>query len=190
MPIEIKMPQLGESVTEGTVGSWLKSVGDHVEKYDPLLEVISDKVDTEVTATDSGTLLSIEVPEGETVPVGTVLCLLGEAGEATGDASAAPPAAEPAPPPAPAPEPEAVPAPTPAPAPQAAPHSAPAAPSSAGSSQMITPVVARMIAEHNIDISQVEGTGRDGRVTKRDIEGYLASRDEQAAAPAPQPATP
>ncbi len=87
MATPIKMPQLGESVTEGTVGTWLKKVGDQVEKYEPLLEVISDKVDTEITATDAGTLLSIEIEEGETVPVGTVLCYLGEAGESVGGAA-------------------------------------------------------------------------------------------------------
>ncbi|MDQ7030741.1 MAG: biotin/lipoyl-containing protein [Ardenticatenia bacterium] len=78
------MPQLGESVHEGTIGKWLKQPGDRVEKYEPLLEVISDKVDTEVTATESGVLLSIEVPEGQTVPVGTVLAWIGEPGEQPG----------------------------------------------------------------------------------------------------------
>ncbi|HYN98754.1 MAG TPA: biotin/lipoyl-containing protein, partial [Actinomycetota bacterium] len=92
MAIPVKMPQLGESVTEGTVGRWLKQPGDQVDKYEPLLEVVSDKVDTEVTATDAGTLVSIEVQEGETVAVGTVLAYIGAAGEqpaATAGAGAA-----------------------------------------------------------------------------------------------------
>jgi pyruvate dehydrogenase E2 component (dihydrolipoamide acetyltransferase) len=111
MAIAVSMPQLGESVTEGTVGRWLKQVGDTVEKYEPLLEVISDKVDTEITATDAGTLVSIEVQEGETVPVGTVLAYIGEAGEAAGGngagaATAAAPAEAQAPQAEPEPEPE------------------------------------------------------------------------------------
>ena len=186
MPIAVKMPQLGESVTEGTVGTWLKEVGEYVEKYDPLLEVISDKVDTEVTATDAGTLLSIEVEEGETVPVGTVLCYLGEDGEAPGDAGESDaPAAEPEPEPTPQPEPEPEPEPTQTPQPAAQPAARPAAQpaASSGGAAMITPVVARMIAEHNIDVSQVAGTGRDGRVTKRDIETYLESQQAGETVP-------
>ncbi|MCE7938214.1 MAG: 2-oxo acid dehydrogenase subunit E2, partial [Chloroflexi bacterium CFX6] len=96
MAVEIKMPQLGESVFEGTIGKWLKQPGQTVEKYEPLLEVITDKVDTEITAVESGTLLEILVPEGETVKVGTVLALVGAAGEGTG-AVAAPAAAPTAP---------------------------------------------------------------------------------------------
>lgn len=174
MAIEIKMPQLGESVTEGTVGTWLKQVGDKIEKYEPLLEVISDKVDTEVTATASGVLLSIEVPEGETVPVGTVLCHIGEADEAAGASSsqsvaeAAQIQAEPA---------------------QRQAEPEPEPPQKSATNRMITPVVARMIAEHELDISQIEGTGRDGRVTKRDIEAYLEKQKAQPAAePPPAPA--
>ncbi len=175
MAIEIKMPQLGESVTEGTVGTWLKEVGDKIEKYEPLLEVISDKVDTEVTATASGILLSIEVPEGETVPVGAVLCYIGEAGEAAGASSSESVA-----------EPQAAPA--EAAQVQAEPKPEPPASQKSASNRMITPVVARMIAEHKIDIAQVEGTGRDGRVTKRDIEAYLEKQSTQAAVEVPAPA--
>jgi 2-oxoglutarate dehydrogenase E2 component (dihydrolipoamide succinyltransferase) len=176
MAIEIKMPLLGESVTEGTVGTWLKQVGDKIEKYEPLLEVISDKVDTEVTATASGVLLSIEVPEGETVPVGVVLCYIGEAGEAAGASSSQSVTevrtaqAEP---------------------PQVQAEREPLATQKSARNRMITPVVARMIAEHKIDIAQVEGTGRDRRVTKRDIETYLEKQRAQPAAvavPAPAPA--
>lgn len=216
MATAITMPQLGESVTEGTVGSWLKKVGQSVEKYEPLLEVISDKVDTEITATESGTLLSIEVQEGETVPVGTVLCYIGQPGESVGSGQGAPaavaetPVAQPAPTPTPEPtpapapepvrqpEPVAQPAPTPAPAPTYAPPPVVASPSAlyeeeeeaGGNASFMTPVVARMVAEHSIDISKVKGTGRDGRVTKRDIEDYLDARQRPAVTPTPVVAAP
>jgi pyruvate/2-oxoglutarate dehydrogenase complex dihydrolipoamide acyltransferase (E2) component len=211
MATAITMPQLGESVTEGTVGSWLKKVGESVEKYEPLLEVISDKVDTEITATESGTLLSIEVEEGETVPVGTVLCYIGQAGESVGSGKGAPAAETPAPAPTPAPEPE----PTPAPEPVRAPEPVAETPrpvytpqpaytpppvvstasadeeeEESGGGSFMTPVVARMVAEHRIDISKVNGTGRDGRVTKRDIEDYLESRQRPAVTPPPVAAPP
>lgn len=187
MATPIKMPQLGESVTEGTVGKWLKKVGEHVEKYEPLLEVISDKVDTEVTSTVSGVVLSIEVPEGETVPVGTVLAWIGEPGEKPGDAGDAPAEAKAEA----APQPQAA---APAPAPAAKPTAEkPAAEKPAA--QRISPVVARLAAEHNIDLSQIQGTGRGGRITKKDVLRYLEEREKAAAqpaqpAPAPQPAAP
>ncbi len=204
MAIAVKMPQLGESVTEGTVGRWLKQVGDQVEKYEPLLEVISDKVDTEITATDAGTLLSIEVKEDETVAVGTVLCYLGEADEASAPAAEAAPA-EAAPEPEPEPAPAAAEPPKPEPASEPAASWAPlgdetvaaAPPEPDGAAEadeeraepMMTPVVARMIGEHKIDLSQVQGTGNAGRVTKRDIEKFLAERGEEGA-PAPVPTQP
>lgn len=178
MATPIKMPQLGESVTEGTVGKWLKKVGEHVEKYEPLLEVISDKVDTEVTSTVSGVVLSIEVPEGETVPVGTVLAWIGEPGEKPGEDGSAPA--------------EAPAAPQPAAASTSATAPKPAADKSAA--QRISPVVARLAAEHNIDLSQIQGTGRGGRITKKDVLRYLEEREKAAAQPAqpaaPQPAAP
>lgn len=216
MATAITMPQLGESVTEGTVGSWLKKVGQSVEKYEPLLEVISDKVDTEITATESGTLLAIEVQEGETVPVGTVLCYIGQAGESVGSGKGAPAAVAETPAPQPAPTPAPAPAPTPAPEPVRAPEPVAEAPRTvftpqpaytpppvvsspsslyeeeeeSGSSSFMTPVVARMVAEHSIDISKVKGTGRDGRVTKRDIEDYLESRQRPVVTPPPVVAPP
>ncbi|GAP62104.1 2-oxoglutarate dehydrogenase E2 component [Ardenticatena maritima] len=178
MATPIKMPQLGESVTEGTVGKWLKKVGEHVEKYEPLLEVISDKVDTEVTSTVSGVVLSIEVPEGETVPVGTVLAWVGEPGEKPGENGSAPA--------------EAPAAPQPAAASTSATAPKPAADKSAA--QRISPVVARLAAEHNIDLSQIQGSGRGGRITKKDVLRYLEEREKAAAQPAqpaaPQPAAP
>jgi 2-oxoisovalerate dehydrogenase E2 component (dihydrolipoyl transacylase) len=216
MATAITMPQLGESVTEGTVGSWLKQVGQSVEKYEPLLEVISDKVDTEITATESGTLLSIEVQEGETVPVGTVLCYIGQAGESVGSDKGAPAASAPAPTPAPEPVREPEPTPAPAPEPVRAPEPVAETPRTVftpqpayspppvvntpaalyedeeetGGGSFMTPVVARMVAEHSIDVSKVKGTGRDGRVTKRDIEDYLESRQRPVVTPPPVVAPP
>ncbi|MGB0387283.1 MAG: dihydrolipoamide acetyltransferase family protein [Ardenticatenaceae bacterium] len=174
MASAIKMPQLGESVTEGTVGSWLKQVGESVSKYEPLLEVISDKVDTEVTAPEAGVLLSIEVEEGETVPVDTVLGYIGKAGDSAGESASAATTQEATPEAAPAPE-------------------AAVVPSDAASgteAPRLTPVVARMISEHNIDMSLLQGTGRDGRVTKRDVEAYLEQQAKKAAAPTAPAAPP
>lgn len=164
MAISIKMPQLGESVTEGTIGKWLKSPGDKIEKYEPLLEVITDKVDTKVTSIETGTLLSIEVSEGETVPVGTVLAYVDAAGErpSNGDMSAETVAAT---------DLESTPTETPA-------------------RRRISPVVARLIAEHDVDISHIEGSGRGGRVTKNDVLAYIEAgeqREEETAAEAPPP---
>jgi len=175
MEIPIKMPQLGESVTEGTVGGWLKQVGEAVEKYEPLLEVISDKVDTEVTAPEAGILLSIEIAEGETVPVETVLAYIGTKDEEAGSSEPAAPEVS-----------------VPVVAPVVSPPSAPKESSTEDEEvPRLTPVVARMVSEYNIDLSQVSGTGRDGRVTKRDIEAYLAQQEAKSApTPPPLPVAP
>lgn len=138
MPVDVTMPQLGESVTEGTVGRWLKQPGDPILKYEPLLEVTTDKVDTEVPATVDGTVLELLVAEGETVRVGTIIARLdpttmGDGGE----------------PPTPNPPP-------------------------------ISPVVARLASEHRLDLAQIQGTGSNGRVTKKDVEQYLASGRHQS----------
>ncbi|MCX7790656.1 MAG: E3 binding domain-containing protein, partial [Chloroflexaceae bacterium] len=172
------MPQLGESVTEGTIGRWLKRPGETVAKYEPLLEVITDKVDTEVPAPEAGTVLEILVAEGETVRVGTVIARIAAAGEATGVAQ--PPLEQPAPvtPPALA---EAQPA--------AAPLPAVARPADgAARSGFISPVVARLAAEHGLDLTRISGTGQGGRVTRQDVLRYLETR--QVEAPVPSPAAP
>ncbi|MCB9456528.1 MAG: 2-oxo acid dehydrogenase subunit E2 [Anaerolineaceae bacterium] len=171
MPTQVIMPQLGESVVEGTVSRWLKQVGDTVEEYEPLLEVSTDKVDTEVPAPASGVLLQIIVPEGQTVERGTLLAVVGQPGEKAEEAAV----------------PAAAPHSQPAVAPQAAPPVQAAAPvtvkiNGSGYTGHITPVVARMVAEHKLDLSQIPGTGRDGRITKKDVEAYLAGN---TAAPAP-----
>lgn len=135
---DVLMPQLGESVVEGTISRWLKRVGDPVRAFEPLLEVSTDKVDTEIPAPADGVLLEILVEAGKTVAKGTRLAVIGAAGES------------------PAPKHES------AVSEAAPPH--------------ITPVVARMAAEYQIDLAQIAGTGRGGRVTKRDVEAYLARR--------------
>ena len=193
--VDVVMPQMGVSVSEGTITRWLKQVGDHVESDETLLEISTDKVDTEVPSPASGVVSEILVPEGETVEVGTVLARIG--GEATAEQAAAPPApAEPAQPAAaeaaaPAAEP-APGAPTPEPV-SAAPPSEPAvtaAPRPAEPSNgkaFISPVVARIAGEHGVDPSQVPGTGTGGRVTKKDILAFIEAGGAAAPEPEPEP---
>ena len=189
---EVKMPALGESVTEGTVSSWLKAVGDTVEADEPLLEVATDKVDTEVPSPASGVLLEIRVPEDETVEVGTVLAIIGSPSAA--------PAAAPAPvatpeAPAPAAAPAAVPAAAPsAPTPAMAAAPAPAAPVSSGATgSYVTPIVRKLARDKGVDLSTVTGTGVGGRIRKQDVEAAAKAVEEArasaaAAAQAPVPA--
>ena len=198
--VDVVMPQMGVSVSEGTITRWLKQEGEQIEADEPLLEISTDKVDTEVPSPASGTLTQILVQEGETVDVGTKLGQIG--GGAATEAPAQ--AAEPEPTPAPAQPATAeaaaeadaassaeTPAPT-APEPSAAPPAAPA-PSGNGKG-FVSPVVARIAGEHGIDPSQVPGTGSGGRVTKKDILSFVESGGAQqvptqeALAPAaPQP---
>ena len=188
---EVKMPALGESVTEGTVSSWLKAVGDTVEADEPLLEVATDKVDTEVPSPASGVLLEIRVPEDETVEVGTVLAIIGDpsqAGSAPAPAAPAPQAAPEPPAPAPAPAPAAE-APAPA-APAATAAPAAAAPVSSGASgSYVTPIVRKLAKDKGVDLSTVTGTGVGGRIRKQDVEAAAKAAEEaRAAAAAPAPA--
>ena len=188
MSESVKMPALGESVTEGTVSSWLKAVGDTVEADEPLLEVATDKVDTEVPSPASGVLLEIRVPEDETVEVGTVLAIIGDPSQAGSAPAPAAPAPQAAPePPAPAPAPAAE-APTPAPAATAAP--AAAAPVSSGASgSYVTPIVRKLAKDKGVDLSTVTGTGVGGRIRKQDVEAAAKAAEEaRAAAAAPAPA--
>lgn len=199
---ELKMPKLGESVTEGTIGKWLKQPGDTVEKYDLLVEVQTDKVNTEIPSPVAGTLKDVKVKEGDTVPIGTLLATFDtadaaastDAPPADGKAVPSPATAEapaPAPRPAdsaspsaspslsssPAPQP---PASQPAPAPQPAPPPAAVAtaPSSNGEVRA-TPVVRKLAAEHSVDLDRVQGTGLNGRVTRQDVEQFVAQMQSQ-----------
>ena len=186
--IQVVMPQMGVSVSEGTVTKWLKQVGEQVAQDEALLEISTDKVDTEVPSPGSGTVLEILVPEGETVEVGTVLALIGAAGSQPVEPPAAePPPAEPAPaaaaPVSEAPETPPAPLPAvPAPPPVAVP-----APSGNGKS-FVSPVVARIAAEHGVDPAAVPGTGTGGRVTKKDILAFIESGAQPPAPPAVEPA--
>ena len=183
MPTKVIMPQMGESVAEGTVTKWLKKVGTHVERDEPLFEISTDKVDAEIPAPASGVLTEIVVKENETVPVNTVVGWIESEAAAVGEAAAAkvqaPPAAPPAARPAGRPVPPAVPvAAAPGPAMQApalplAAIPAPPAPPRAGKVRS-SPLVRRIAREHNVDLTQVRGTGLEGRISKKDILAYLA----------------
>ncbi len=172
--IDVVMPQMGVSVSEGTITKWLKQEGEQVEADEPLLEISTDKVDTEVPSPGSGTLSQILVQEGQTVEVGTKLAVIGGAGAAAEPQVAAPesPVAEPAPA-------AAVPEPEPAPA-----QPIPAQTSTNGKT-FVSPVVAKIASEHGVDPTSVQGTGRGGRVTKKDILSFIESGPPTAA---PEPA--
>lgn len=193
MATNVVMPQLGESVVEGTIGKWFKQVGDKIEQYEPIMEVVTDKVTTEIPSPAAGTLLQIIVPEGATVKAGTVLAMIGEAG--AGTAPQAPAAQGQQETPAPAPTsaaPAAAPAGVPA-APKGGPAATPAPHNGGGEHnghgvKRLTPVVARMIGEYNIsdtELAAMKGSGEGGRITKKDIEAYVARRNEQPAAATP-----
>jgi len=170
MPTNVVMPQLGESVVEGTIGKWLKNVGDAIAQYEPIMEVITDKVTTEIPSPAAGTLVQILVPEGATVQAGTVVGVIGQA-EAVDRASAPPQSAPPA-------------------VQVQTSNAAAAAPANASARNRLTPVVARMISEYNISAAELEtiqGTGENGRVSKKDIENFLKRRAPQTAAPAAAP---
>ena len=207
---EVTMPALGESVTEGTVSSWYKAVGDTIEADEPLVSVATDKVDTDVPSPVSGVVIKLLVPEDETVDVGTPIAIIGAPGATP--APAAPVAAEPTPAPAPvAPAPvapvapAAVPAPVaPVPAPAVATEPAPAAvaepaPSVVTNSAYVTPLVRKLAREKGVDLSTVTGSGVGGRIRKEDVEAKAAQiaaekaaqeAAAKAAAQAPAPTAP
>jgi len=196
---EITLPQLGETVTEGTITRWFKKVGEAVAADEPLFEVSTDKVDTEVPSPIAGVLTEIRVAEGDTVPVGTVIAVVGDSAGAPAPAPAAPaPVVAPTPPPAPAPAPVAAPpAPAAAPAPVAAPP-APTSPvpgpASSTEGMVLSPVVRKLISENGLDASRINGTGPGGRITRDDVMAVIDSGTSRpAAAPAasaPAPAAP
>ena len=195
---EITLPQLGETVTEGTITKWFKKVGDSVALDEPLFEVSTDKVDTEVPSPISGVLTEIRVAEGDTVPVGTVIAVVGDAGAAPAPAAAPVASAAvvtstlassnvSAPPPAPV-------ASTPAAAPSTlassnVSESTPAsATGSSGTSTVLSPVVRKLIAENNLNAASITGTGPGGRITRDDVLAAISRGGATTAAPAPTPA--
>ena len=203
--IDVIMPQMGESIAEGTLSRWMKKVGDEVKRDEPIFEISTDKVDAEIPSPSAGTLAEILVQEGQTVAVQTVVARI----ESDKGAAASAPAPAPSPPataaaPAPAPvsaAPAAPPPPPPPPAAQAPAPPPPASPAAAPSGGMetaeerlrrrSTPLVRKMAAEHNLDITAIPGTGHAGRVTKSDVLAHLESPQPvapPAAAPAAKPA--
>ncbi len=191
MPVSVVMPQLGESVTEGTVTRWLKDVGDFVEADEPLLEVSTDKVDTEIPAPASGVLLEILVAEDETVLVGATLATLGAALDSTTvapvTAAPSPPATPmPSPPPIPASAPSPPPSPASAPSPPPSPTPVPAAGSGTGGASYTTPIVRKFARDNGVDLAGVIGTGVGGRIRKEDViaaAGHIAAAGRTAPAP-------
>jgi pyruvate dehydrogenase E2 component (dihydrolipoamide acetyltransferase) len=188
MPTEVKMPQMGESIYEGTVTKWLKKEGEAIKKDEPLYELSTDKVDTEIPSPVSGTLQKIVVQAGQKVPIHTVVAMVDEDGKGGGNSSAAaapakaekpaeskpaagtPEATKPKPPQPKVEEPE------------------PAAASGDGERQFASPLVRKMAREEGIDLSQIRGSGGGGRITKEDVVGFLEARKGGAPAPAPKAA--
>ena len=176
MTIDVVMPQLGESIFEGTITKWLKKTGDAVQKDEPLFEISTDKVDAEIPAVVSGVLAEIKIPEGETVQVGTVVAVIG------GEAAVAQPDGSPTK--------EAVASASPAAEARAAAPPAPAepGPSMGGEKVRSSPLVRRMARENNLDLGQIAGSGLEGRVTKEDVLRYMEQRGSAAAPAPPAPA--
>jgi len=182
MRVDVVMPQMGESIAEGTITRWIKQLGEKVGRDEPLFEISTDKVDAEIPSPAAGTLVEIKNQAGETVPVNQVVAVLDTDAGAVATA-AAPKAAEAKPAPAPAPE-----KPAPAPPQAAEPKPTPApAPASEEGGGFISPVVRKIAQEHGIDPSRVPGSGAGGRVTKKDIQDFVAKGGEAAPAPAPAP---
>jgi pyruvate dehydrogenase E2 component (dihydrolipoamide acetyltransferase) len=186
MSVDVIMPQMGESIAEGTMVKWLKEVGDKIQRDEPLFEISTDKVDAEIPSPAEGLLIEILVREGETVEINTVVGRIGEAGEKPAGAVAAPvettevQAASPATPAAP---------PAAAPAAQAPAVPAPVqAAAQGGRPVRSSPVVQNIAAEHGIDVTLIDGTGAGGRVTKKDVLRYIEQSAGAAGAPTPQQA--
>jgi 2-oxoglutarate dehydrogenase E2 component (dihydrolipoamide succinyltransferase) len=180
MPTNIVMPQMGESIFEGTITKWLKKEGDFVKRDEPLFEISTDKIDTEIQAAVAGVLLKIVMPEGSKVPIHTVVATIDES--AGGGAA-----------PAPAPSKGAAPAPKPAPAPESPRPAAPVTTATqvdGGEQQRVfaSPLVRRIARQEGVDLKQLEGSGWKGRITKKDIEEHLTRGGAPAPVPAPTPA--
>lgn len=197
MAFSVQMPALGESVTEGTVTRWLKQEGDTVEVDEPLVEVSTDKVDTEIPSPVAGVLISITAEEDATVPVGGELARIGSGSDASAPTPEPAPAPKPEPEPQPAPQPRAEPKPEPkpepepqptaqpAPQPKPEPTPAPAQPAAHGDgAPYVTPLVRKLANENNIDLAEVKGTGVGGRIRKQDVLAAAEAKQRQAQQPA------
>ena len=182
MSTEVVMPQMGESIAEGTITKWLKKIGEHVDRDEPLFEISTDKVDAEIPSPAAGTLTEVRFKEGETVEVNTVVAVLdGNKSSSVSSAVETPTPAEPPPPPAPEPPP-------PPPPPAAETKPAPAAETVEDLRRTkSSPLVRKIAQEHGVDISKLEGTGMSGRVTKNDILSYIESGTPAAAPAAARP---
>ncbi|MCL6453233.1 MAG: 2-oxo acid dehydrogenase subunit E2 [Alicyclobacillus sp.] len=167
---DVKMPQLGESVTEGTIGRWLKSVGDTVAKYEPIAEVVTDKVTAEIPSDFDGVMEALLVEEGATVQVGTVICRIATEADSAGDEGAAPPRRE---------------AQSENPAVGAAAKEEPNG--RTGRSGRFSPAVLRLAEEHGVDLARVEGTGEGGRITRKDVLRYVEQAGQQPQSQASEP---
>ncbi|MGC9950253.1 MAG: dihydrolipoamide acetyltransferase family protein [Bryobacteraceae bacterium] len=179
---DVVMPQMGESIVEGTLTKWLKKPGDHVERDEPLFEISTDKVDTEIPSPAAGTLSEVMVEEGKTVGISTVVARIDEVGQDSSPAAGV----HAGPPPPAQPEPVAVAPPPPPPVEVAAEAAEPAEPTGP-----LSPLVRRMAREYSIDLSKVKGTGAGGRITKQDLEGQIARQQQAPPPPAvPEPAAP
>jgi pyruvate dehydrogenase E2 component (dihydrolipoamide acetyltransferase) len=201
MPTNVVMPQMGESIAEGTIVRWIKKVGESVDRDEPLFEISTDKVDAEIPSPGAGVLTEIKVKEGETVPVNSVVAVIGGSAAATDATSAAAPgptaAASPGQsemPQAAVGQPESASAPDGASAGPATSSPGPDRPPEAGSGkpeadkQRSSPLVRRIAREHNVDIRQINGTGVSGRVTKSDILGYIETGPKPASGQGSRPA--
>ena len=195
MSTEVVMPQMGESIAEGTITKWFKKIGEHVDRDEPLFEISTDKVDAEIPSPAAGTLTEVRYKEGDTVEVNVVVAVL-DGNQSSSVSSVVEKPAEPAPPPPPPPAPvQAAPPPPPAPV-QAAPPPPPAPVETKAEPTVedlrrtkSSPLVRKIAQEHNVDISKLEGTGMSGRVTKNDILSFIESGSTAAApAAAPRPA--
>jgi len=183
MAVDVVMPQMGESIFEGTITKWLKKPGDKVERDEPLFEISTDKVDAEIPSPSAGVLKEIKIPEGQTVPIQTVVAVIDGAGSVAASAPAPLPAAS-----TPVAAKAQAPAPAPSPAVQFAANvlATPSAAAPASGAERIhsSPLVRRLAKEHGIDLAMLEGTGSDGRITKEDIEAAIAVQSGAAPAPA------
>ncbi|HLK05048.1 MAG TPA: dihydrolipoamide acetyltransferase family protein [Candidatus Acidoferrum sp.] len=187
MAADVVMPQMGESIFEGTITKWLKKPGDKVERDEPLFEISTDKVDAEIPSPSAGVLKEIKVSEGQTVPINTVVAVIDAAGSAA--AAPAPAPAKAAPTPAPVPAAAAAPTPKPQIVPPPSPQPTAVAPAASAAKEAArvhsSPLVRRMAKEHGIDLTTVPGTGAGGRVSKQDMEAAISGSAAPAASSAP-----